>query len=461
MGWPMLSESEAAFAWSSNELAGLPGWRQVVAGRAESFARVVHDTRSGSLRGALFVAVRGHNHDGHDFVAEAVERGAAGVVVERSARVIPAGGTAVFEVADTLEALADLARMRRRAFAGRVVALTGSAGKTSTKHFVAAFGGRRVYVNPGNLNNRIGVPLSIFEAPLDADAWVLELGMNAPGEIASLRDCVEADLAVLLPAGRAHLGFLDGEAGVLAAKAELLEGPTSPERIILADHRYAPWLAGRRPVRVGTEMDADVRWSDLRERFPGGLSLRLHEGAREWLLQTGLHGGHWAPALAVAWAILRELGVPRRDLARRAEGLQAPAGRMELRAWRGGWILDDSYNASPESFRALMEWVQALAGRLQVRLLLGEMRELGDWEGTLHAEVAAATASIPHRWLGVVGTPMARALQDAGLRPRQFLEAGHAVAHGLEEWSPGSLLIVKGAHGTGLHAALCKALGER
>ena len=454
MGHPMnVAVGDPVFRWQAADLAGLPGWT-LRGSRSAVFERISIDTREGDLTGALYVALRGANHDGHAYIDEAVARGAAGVVVQADARVVPMGAAAVFIVEDSLLALGDLARMRRRAFRGPVVAITGSAGKSSTKTFLGAALGRRAYVNPGNLNNRVGVPLSIFRAPLSASAWVLELGMNESGEIAALRDIVEADVGVLLPAGQAHVGKLGSTEAIIAAKGELAEGGSSPARWVVADTRFLPVVGARPRVTVGSDAEHDIRIVAASSAFPRGLTCRLSgPGGRRCTLQTSLQGVHWALPLATAWAVLGVLDADDGAARRRLAGCRAPAGRMELFAWRGGWILDDSYNASPESMAAFLDWLEPLADRLDLRLLLGEMRELGRHSQALHRGLADGIATLSASRVDIVGDDLAAACKDLpGAAPHR--DATSALAAALADWRPGRLLAVKGANGTGLYAAL-------
>lgn len=462
MGYPMsTAAADPMFRWRAADLAALPGWT-IRGDRMQVFERVSIDTREGDLSGALYVAIRGGNHDGHAYVDEALARGAAGVVVAADAHLVPVRAGVVFVVPDTLRALGELAHLRRLAFCGPVIALTGSAGKSSTKTFLGAALGRRAHVNPGNLNNRVGVPLSIFRAPLSASAWVLELGMNEPGEIAALRDIVAADIGVFLPAGQAHVGRLGSAAAVLAAKGELAAGESSPPSWVVADERFLPLIGARPAIVVGRKEGADVRILTARSEFPRGLACRLTgPGGRSCTLRTNLQGTHWALPLATAWAVLGLLGADDAAARRRLAACRAPAGRMELLPWRGGWILDDSYNASPESMAAMLDWLQPLAGRIELRLLLGEMRELGDFGPELHAQTALRAASLRAARVDIVGNELSAACRTALPSAIAHRDATAALAAALADWQPGRLLAVKGANGTGLHAALKAWKGSR
>ena len=207
-------------------------------------------------------------------------------------------------------------------------------------------------------------------------------------------------------------------------------------------------------MQVGYEASCDYRILNAREDFPAGLRLRLQERQGRLLLKAPLHGVHWALNVATAWAVCRELKLVSRRAASRVGRLQAPPGRMELRPWRGGWILDDSYNASPESYIAAVRMVQPLADQLSVRLVLGEMLELGSRSSECHREVAAEVSSLHPERVVALGTHISAALKATKIGFQTAETAEEAVTAGLADWRPGTLLLVKGAHGTGLYDAL-------
>lgn len=434
-------------------LAALEGWEERRRPLQRRLDIVATDTRRDTLEGALFVALRGNNHDGHAYIHDAVRGGAAAVVVERMPANLPQR-VGVYVVADSRRALADLAQLKRRQFAQPVVAITGSAGKTSTKAFVGTLLGPGTYVNPGNWNNDVGVPLSMLAAPLEASAWVLELGMNHSGEIAYLTDIVRPDLGVLLPAGHAHVGNLGSFAAVLEAKAELATALGAPAELVVADRRYVRLVGRERAILVGPSATAAVRVVGARTRFPSGTDITLQERGRRRVVQTPLIGPHWALAVATAWAVGRRLGVRSALLARRARQLATPSGRMQLLPYRGGWILDDSYNASPESYLALLTAIRPWSRRLRLRLLLGEMRELGAQNAFWHQAVAQKLVPLQAETITVVGTSLLRAVRGVAVDASGAKRADVALARSLADWRPGTLLVAKGAHATGIYDAL-------
>jgi len=455
MGALLKTGLASSYSWQVTVLSRLSGWRVTsvgTSGGVEAFSRVVIDSRKVQT-GDLFVAIRGQQLDGHDYVKEAIARGAAGVVLSSSSAVGGVVGAVCFMVSDTRAALADLARLKRRAFGGRVAALTGSAGKTSTKEFFSVLSGGMAYVTPGNWNNDIGVPLSIFAAPMDAAAWVLELGMNHAGEIGVLAAIVEADIVVMLPAGRAHIGSFSTAEQVVAAKAELLQGLGKEAICILANHQYDAWLPESASVTyVGDDAESGFAQRQGQLLFPEGSRFRIFDAGSTFSLMTPLHGLHWRVNLELAWHLCRAIGCPSGEMVKRTRLLSAGSGRMELVAWCGGWILDDSYNASPESFHALLDWVQA-SGLTTPRFLLGDMLELGSQSKAIHREVAARVIEIGAEAIVVGAGSFASVLADQK-KIRVVNDVDEAVTIALDHWQPGCTLVCKGAHGSGLFDAL-------
>lgn len=454
----LMVRSKVDFAWRADQLANLKGWRAVGMTQAKrrAFSEVVTDTRQISQPGALFIALRGERYDGHRFVAEAIAKGASGVVIAADCGLRAPAGVVTYLVKEPRLALAQLARFKRDAYGGIVAALTGSAGKTSTKAFAAALAGRSLYVNPGNFNNDIGVPLAIIAAPMTAPAWLLEFGMNAAGEIATLTDIAAPDYGLLLPPGRAHIGaFADAEA-IARAKAEMAFAADRPKQLLVYGDAYDCILRGIAHKKIATTGAYDCVAGRL--DFPHGQVFRLSEGLWRREITTSLHGQHWGTSLAAAWALCREMGLLSRAQAGRIAKLSAPRGRMTLQAYNGGWLLDDSYNASPESYLAFLQYLRQLPVGLRPRLLLGDMLELGRQAAKIHAEIAAAVAELDVARIDVVGSHMAKALRQQKIAHRVHKNADLALAAALKPWRPGAFLAVKGANGVGLYAALGKVL---
>jgi UDP-N-acetylmuramoyl-tripeptide--D-alanyl-D-alanine ligase len=434
-----------------------------VRGRSETPVRdVVTDSRS-MMAGDVFVALRGPRFDGHSFAAEALARGAAGVVVER-AWADAHGGTrdGVIAVDDTLVALQDVAHAVRGESGAKVVAITGSAGKTTTKEAIAALLATRFRVvkNKGNLNNHIGLPLSLMQLTSQPDVAVMELGMNHAGEIRTLVQIAEPDIRVWTNVGDAHMGFFASMDAIADAKAEILEEARPDDLLVCAadDPRVmarARSFAGRR-ITFGESSDADVRATDVQDLGWDGMRARVITPAGQMELTTPLLGrGNLANVLA-ATAVALEFGVPLEVVRDTAATLRPADRRGVVRHLRDGVILiDDSYNSSPSALTRALD-VMARESRAHGRVaVLGEMLELGEHSQALHESSGRAAAAAGLRLLVAVGGAPARALADAAVAAgmpgdsviyfESSAEAAPAVTAALRA---GDLVLVKGSRGT-------------
>lgn len=356
-------------------------------GSERRFTSVSTDTRT-LQAGALFFALKGERYDGADFLAEAAARGARGAVVPRG-REVPGLDLEWFPVADparALEALAAHYRMRRGAW---VVGITGSSGKTTVKEMLAlALGAtRRVHRTAGNLNNKIGVSLTLLSAPEEAEVWVVELGTSAPGEIAHLTEIASPDDAVVTTVGPAHLEGLGDEAGVLREKLDLVRGASPRGRVVVGERPLSLPTAAReiRPdaVVAGLGEGCDFR-PDRWEVGPA--EVRFVRRGVEYRVPAG--GEHHLRDAVIAVAAASALGVPS-EAAASALAAYRPLGlRGALRQLGGLTVIADCYNANPESFEAAIRWcAEAFPGR-RLAAVVGSMRELGARAGEAHRSVA-------------------------------------------------------------------------
>src|SRR5688500_17146190 len=308
--------------------------------------------------GDLFVAVRGDRFDGHDFVAAALAAGAAGAVVTATPALPEAGkaGPAplVIQVADTTRALQDGAREVRRRSGATVVAITGSAGKTTTKELTAEFLSAKytVFRNKGNLNNHIGLPLSLLELRARPEVAVVELGMNHAGEISTLVGIAEPEVRVWTNVGDAHLGYFESAEAIAATKAEILENAAPSHLLVVnADDprimEHARRFAGT-VMTFGMDVAADVRATSVVHRGVEGMEAVVSAGGREARLRTPLLGiGNLANILA-GIAVGLHFGVPLEAMVARAGTLMPAYHRGEILRLPGGvTLIDDSYNSSP------------------------------------------------------------------------------------------------------------------
>ncbi|MBI4886014.1 MAG: UDP-N-acetylmuramoyl-tripeptide--D-alanyl-D-alanine ligase [Acidobacteria bacterium] len=422
---------------------------------------VVIDTRI-VQPGDFFVALRGARLDGHEFVGDAFDRGAAGAMVERRFAAPAGARAAVIETDDTTRGLQDLAHAVRTASGTRVVAITGSAGKTTTKDAVAAFlsGRFRVVKNRGNLNNHIGLPLSLLQLRERPDVAVMELGMNHPGEIGALVAIAEPEVRVWTNVGDAHIGFFGSADAIADAKAEILERAAADHVLVCnADDARVMARVGAFPGRVvtfGTSAVADVRARDVEDLGVDGMRARVATPAGDRDLTTPLLGrGNLDNVLAAA-AVALELGVSLDAIADAASRLTPAERRGVVRRLRGGIILlDDSYNSSPEALRRALEVVAHDARAPRKVAVLGEMLELGDRADALHEASGRRAAAAGLRLLVAIGGAPARRLAEAAVAAgmpaaavAHFDRSEQAAGEVARAIQAGDLVLVKGSRGT-------------
>ena len=383
--------------------------------------------------GALFVAVRGEHHDAHAFLPDVIAAGAAAVVVEKGRTRDGLGGggelaeadCAVIEVADTTQALGLLGAGRRAAFDGPVVAITGSNGKTSTKEFTAGALAEefRCLKTAGNLNNQYGLPLTLLELEAHHEVAVVELGTNHPGEIAALAEIARPTIGVVTNIGTAHIEFLGSREGIAAEKGALFEAlppagfaiaNAEDERVLAQTRRTrAPvWRFGRVPA-------AEVRAERVRSAGLAGYEFDLvTPRGRAPVSIASLAAVHVLNALAGAAAALCA-GASVEAVARGLGAASRVSGRLEPVALpMGAWVLNDSYNANPQSMRAALDALAALRGRDRAFAVLGDMGELGQTAVPAHREVgryAAETGVAAVFALGDFADAYAAGAREAGL----------------------------------------------
>ena len=424
---------------------------------------VVIDTRA-LQRGDFFVALRGSRFDAHSFVEEAFSRGADGVIVERgrSAGSGDDGRAAVVEVGDTTKALQDLARAVRAASGTRVVAITGSAGKTTTKETIAEFLSAhfRVVKNKGNLNNHIGLPLSLLQLREGPDVAVMELGMNHPGKISTLVAIAEPELRVWTNVGNAHIGFFGSADAIADAKAEILER-AAPDHVLVCngdDERVmarAVTFAGR-IVTFGSAPGAAVRATDIEALGINGMEARVSTLAGERILKTPLLGRGNLDNVLAAVAVAVEMGVPLDSVIETAGGLKSAERRGAVRRLSGSVVLiDDSYNSSPAALRSALDVVASESHVTRKVAVLGEMLELGEHSIALHEACGRHAAAAGVQLLVTVGGEGARRMADAalsaGMSPSTvtYFERSELAAPEITAAvRSGDLILVKGSRGT-------------
>jgi len=447
--------------------------------RGQTFTGVSIDTRT-LHAGELYVGIRGERFDGAEFADAAIVAGAAGLVLPRGrgqALAEPAKGVrplfVVIEVDDTTVALQALGHAVRVESGAKVVAITGSAGKTTTKEITAEFLGTRYRVirNRGNLNNHIGLPLSLIELRRRPEIAVVELGMNHAGEISTLVRIAEPDVRVWLNVGEAHLGFFASLDAIADAKAEIFESATRATVLVAnADDERVTARMGRfagRTVTFGIERDADVRATGVVDRGIDGTRARVRTARGDVEIATPLVGRANLANLLAAAAVAVELDVPLAAIAERAAELTPAAHRGEVvRLARGVTVVDDSYNANPTATRRALEVLGRGGPRRRVAVL-GEMLELGDHAVALHEDVGRAVARARVDLLIAVGGAAAAAMADAAVaagmpRARVVHVATSDDAAGVAATliTDGDLVLVKGSRGVNTDRVVARLKAE-
>ena len=443
---------------------------------ATAVGRVSIDSRS-LEPGDFFVAIAGETFDGHRFVSDATRRGAIGAMVHQ-APVSPEAGTAapalVIQVDDTTRALQDLARDVRRRSGAIVVAITGSAGKTTTKEVVAEFLSARfpVFRNKGNLNNHIGLPLSLLQLRSRPQIAVVELGMNHPGEIRTLVGIAEPEVRVWTNVGDAHLGFFESADAIADAKAEILEsGAASHVLVANANDSRVMERARRFAGKVmifGIDVDADVRASSVIHRGVEGMEALVTAAGQEARLRTPLLGlGNLSNVLA-AIAVGLHFEIPLDDMVARAATLMPAYHRGEVLRLPGGvTLIDDSYNSSPAGLGRALETMASATGSARKVGVLGEMLELGEFSEQLHREAGRRAAGAGLDLLIGVGGSVAGAMTAEAVRsgmPERCVwhvsSKEEAADLALRHVRAGDLVLVKGSRGIGTDLVVERLKGE-
>jgi UDP-N-acetylmuramoyl-tripeptide--D-alanyl-D-alanine ligase len=381
--------------WSRTFVAGALGATLPEGG---PFSSVSTDTRT-LEPGALFVALSGERFDGHDHLGDALTRGAAAAVVRTGTPAV--AGLPLVEVASPLEAYGALAHARRKEIAGPVIAVTGTNGKTSTKEMLRAVLATRyqVHATHANLNNLVGVPYTILSAPEGTEALVVEAGANLPGEISRYREIIDPDITVITNAGAGHLEGFGSPEGVLNEKLALardvalaIVGTDPPA---LADG--ARHLA-RRVLTAGINA-AERKARDLTLDQQGRASFMAGDEA----IQLPYPGRHLAANAMLAWAVAEELGLDLHASARALGSVTLPSGRTELTQLGLMTVLNDCYNANPQSFASAIASARAMREGRRLVFVAGTMRELGSASAQLHAEVADQLVALKPDLLAAVG----------------------------------------------------------
>ena len=406
--------------------------------------------------GDLFVALRGPRFDGHDFVETCFAAGAVAALVEDDGRT---WSRPTIQVGDTLSALGALGRWWRLERGIPILGLTGSNGKTSTKELAAALLGTRVEVlrTDGNLNNRIGVPMTLLGIADRHATAVVEMGMNQRGEIADLTRICVPDVALLLNVGPAHIGELGSLEAIAEAKAEMLHhAPATSTLVVNADDprvmQHARAFERRRLRTFGESAGVDVRLIE-REAHDAGQRLHVVVDGSPYYLELGLFGRHSAlnaiAALAGVTALPESVRPRPSEWATAWKDLVPVAGRFAVRRVGGLRLVDDAYNANPGSFASALSTVVEIRGGSPFGVVLGEMQELGPHSESAHREVGEAVARAGAAFFATLGPgarPAAEAARDAGVPVHHADTDLDAIFAFVERHlTPDSVLLLKGS----------------
>lgn len=427
-----------------------------------AFAAVSTDSRA-IAPGQLFVALSGPRFDGHDYLAEVAAKGAVAALVERRVAEV---GLPQLVVANTRVALGQLGALNRDAFGGPLVAITGSSGKTSVKEMLAsilraAHGADAVLATRGNLNNELGVPLTLLELAPQHQAAVIELGASGLGEIAYTVSLARPDVSLITNAGTAHVGEFGGPDKIVEAKGEILDGLTSQGIAVLNldDAAWPVWqqrAAGKRILRFAlADAEADFYSQAIGQDERGCVNFILVGPGGSMPVQLNLLGRHSVANALAAAAAAHAVGIAPEHVVAGLQALQPVAGRgVAQMLGNGVRLIDDSYNANPASIRAATDVLAAFPGR--TLLVLGDMGELGSWAEQSHTEVGRYAAGKVDALLAV-GPLMKHAVEAFGAGGRHYADQQELIeALRLEQGN--TTILIKGSRSAAMDKVVA-ALG--
>ena len=414
-------------------------------------------------QGQLFVALKGVR-DGHDFIPKAMENGAAAVLCSHCQEDIPA-----IIVADPLKALGEIARQERLRIGMKVVGVTGSVGKSTTKEMIACVlsGSWRVAKTPVNHNNDIGMPMAILGMPVDTEIAVLEMGMNHFREIAYLTSIAQPDLAVIINIGTMHIEHLGSMEGILQAKLEILEGMKKGSKLFLNGDDNLLWnVRTKMPVPVTyfgtTNSESTVTASDITEE-QGLLSFDVTCGEQKFPVKLELEGSHYVLDALAAVSVGLELGMAPEVIGERLQVFRNLAGRQEILKVKGYTIIKDCYNAGPESMAAALSVLGRRPGRHVA--VLGDMLELGVCTqaehyriGRIAAEKADVVLAYGPNSGRIISGAVTGGMPDS--RAMAFEDQDDLVTELKRLAKPGDIMLFKGSHGMHMEQALDKFLKD-
>jgi UDP-N-acetylmuramoyl-tripeptide--D-alanyl-D-alanine ligase len=406
--------------------------------------------------GDVFVAFVGEKVDGHVHVDDAFRRGATAAIVTRDVETNSPDG-AVIQVQDALRALQMLATHERSSFAGPVVGVTGSNGKTTTKDMLAAVFGVKgpCLATVGNYNNELGLPLTILERRQEHQSMVLEMGMRGMGQIAKLCEIGKPTAGIITNVGQSHIEILGSQENIAKAKAELLEAlPSDGMSALNRDDAWLVKMADRASFRVlwySLESRADAYATEV-QPCKDGISFMAHVLGQSHAVTLPMHGRHNIANALGALALGAAHGIPLSDMADALRHMKATGGRLQVKKGLRGWtVIDDSYNASPISMKASLSAMTDIAEGRPAVAVLGDMYELGDYAESGHREVGEYAAKLGIDLLiaiGPMGAWIAEAAREAGCREViHFADKQHVLEQIAELIPADATVLVKASRG--------------
>ncbi len=426
--------------------------------------------------GALFVALKGENFDGHEYLKAAQEKGAIAALVEKNAVAQisnPPAGLLLIAVRNTLKALGELARAHRKKFSIPLVAVTGSYGKTTTRAMIAAALSPKYNVlsAAGNFNNEIGVPQTLLQLDETHNAAVLEFGMRGAGQIEYLAQIALPDVGVITNIGPQHIELLGSVENIAAAKSEVLQFlPETGAAVLPADDEYLDFFTDQvhaaQIVRFGLNPSAEYQIGASQTDESGRVAFAIHDSdSKSQNVKLPMPGQHNAQNAAAALAVAGVLGVPLGDAARALENVEVPGARMRVvkNETRGLTIIDDCYNAGPNSMRAALETLRDFprdsktVGRRFA--ILGSMKELGEYSEEEHRAIGALAAQCAEVVVGVGEETkvLIETAEDVGVIPFRTHwceDANCATADVNNLVREGDVVLVKGSRSVGLETVV-------
>ena len=465
----LTNEKRPYFTWHELLQATKGKWSGIDPNNLEIPGISCVSTDSRSLpKTALYLALRGQRFDGHDFVEQAIKKGASAVCVEKfshgQADLLQSHAIPCLLVPDTLKALQDIAATHRRRFNLPMIAVTGSSGKTSTKEIIGSILKQQfqdaVLLTHGNTNNQIGVPLNLLKLSAQHRAAVLELGTNTPGEIKTLTKLVVPNCSVLTNVGPVHLEGLKSIEGVIKEKSDIfscleVNGECAVLPAALNNHPHIlSKTRGKRVITFGVEKNADIRLVYQSGNFNSSSYLIYYQEESHPLEVTwNLSGKYQALNAAASVAIAKFMDINDRTILKALENIQLPKMRMDI-SWKNNirWI-NDAYNANPESMKAFLHWLSTIFPQIpdssRCYVVLGDMLELGEEEEKYHNEILHyALTELPEKVLLLVGERMSHAADRLGLR--SFLKVDDVKKWLFAQVREGDSVALKGSRGIAL-----------